>query len=201
MNTTTINEEKREYNDGTTDDIKLTRKVLGGMRYDIETIIRVQHINKGEKNTKTTYSTPYQELDPVTGKPINAFKPATHTGAEHSKTPEGLAGLIAARAPKTSGKSHNVVPVTTGPGATNAAAPAPSPATTQKKATFVNSGKDPAMAAAELYYESTPWGKIGHGAQPVSVQTFPGHRWFIVANGIYAKQFTIGNDDQQTYTI
>merc|ERR1719253_559778 len=41
MNTSTINQEKREYNDGTTDDITLTRKVLGGMQYDIETIIRV----------------------------------------------------------------------------------------------------------------------------------------------------------------
>ena len=127
MNTNTINQEKKEYNDGTTDDITLTRKILGGMKYDTETIVRVQTINVGKKNTKTTYSTPYQELDPVTGKPINAFKPVTHTGTEHAKTPAGLAEQIAQRAPKTSGLSHNVVPVTTGPGAPPAPAPAPPP--------------------------------------------------------------------------
>lgn len=80
-------------------------------------------------------------------------------------------------------------------------AAAPPAAATQKIATFQNTGADPAMAAAELYYESTRWGPLGHGDPPVSVGSFPGHRWFIVANGIYAKQFTVGEEDLQTFTI
>lgn len=80
------------------------------------------------------------------------------------------------------------------------APPAPA-APTQKIATFQNSGADPTMAAAELYYESTRWGPLGHGDPPVSVGSFPGHRWFIVANGVYAKQFTVGEEDAQTFTI
>ncbi|CAB9499464.1 expressed unknown protein [Seminavis robusta] len=78
-----------------------------------------------------------------------------------------------------------------------AAAAAP----TQKVATFQNLGTDPAMAQAELYYESTRWGPLGHGSAPVTVGTFPGHRWFIVANGCYAKLFTVGEEAQQTFTF
>lgn len=126
QNTNTINQEKKEYNDGTTDDITLTRKVLGGMQYDIETIIRVTTKDVGKKNTKTTYATPYQQLDPVTGKPINAFSPATHKGLEHAKTPDGLAAQIGARAPKVSGMAHNVVPTTTRGGVPTGSGSAPS---------------------------------------------------------------------------
>jgi len=97
--TDVINEEKREYEDGTIDEITLTRKVLGGKQYDIETIIRVTKQDVGSKKTTITYATPYEELDPVTGKPIAAFKRATHTGEDHAKAPEGLAAAIAARAP------------------------------------------------------------------------------------------------------
>ena len=84
--------------------------------------------------------------------------------------------------------------------AARVAPPAPA-APTQKIATFQNTGTDPTMAAAELYYESTRWGPLGHGDPPVSVGSFPGHRWFIVANGVYAKQFTVGEEDAQTFTI
>lgn len=82
-----------------------------------------------------------------------------------------------------------------------AAAAAPAAAPTQKVIVFQNTGQDPAMAKAELYYESTRWGPLGHGDQPVTVGSFPGHRWFIVANGVYAKLFTVGEDAQQTFTI
>ena len=78
---------------------------------------------------------------------------------------------------------------------------APPATPTQKIATFQNTGSDPTMATAELYYESTRWGPLGHNDPPVSVGSFPGHRWFIVANGIYAKQFTVGEEDVQTFTI
>lgn len=82
-----------------------------------------------------------------------------------------------------------------------AAAPAPPAAPTQKVATFTNLGTDPAMAQAELFYESTRFGPLGHGSQPISVSTYPGHRWFIVANGVYAKLFTVGDEEQQSFTI
>jgi len=55
---------------------------------------------------------------------------------------------------------------------TVAAAP-PKPLT----ATFRNTGGDPNMAKAELYYETTRWGNIGHGDPPISVGSFTGHRW------------------------
>lgn len=67
-------------------------------------------------------------------------------------------------------------------------------------ATFVNTGLDPAMEAAQLHYESTPFGAIGHKAS-LTVDTYPGHRWFIVANGVYAKMFTIAENAQQTFTV
>jgi hypothetical protein len=57
------------------------------------------------------------------------------------------------------------------------------------------------MAAAQLFYESTPFGSLGHNDPPVTVQSYPGHRWFIVANGVYAKLFTVGEDAQQTFTL
>jgi len=72
---------------------------------------------------------------------------------------------------------------------------------TQKVVIFQNTGKDPIMAKAELYYESTRWGPLGHGDPPVSVGSFPGHRWFIVANGIYAKLFTVSEEEKQTFAI
>lgn len=122
--TDTVSQETREYNDGTKDEITLTRKVLGGKQYDIETVLRITVKDTGSKKTKTTYATPYEELDPVTGKPIAAFKRVTHGGQDHAKAPEGLAGMIATRAPEASDKTHNVTPVITGPGAP----PAPSPA-------------------------------------------------------------------------
>lgn len=102
MDTATINEETRTYDDGTTDQITKTRKILGGRQYDIETILRTTTKETGSKKTKTTYATPYQELDPITGKPIAAFNRVTHTGADHAKAPEGLADKIALRAPVVS---------------------------------------------------------------------------------------------------
>lgn len=47
----------------------------------------------------------------------------------------------------------------------------------QLKATFRNSGTDPAFDTAELYYdESGYWGKIGQGAPPLVAFTYPGHK-------------------------
>ena len=72
---------------------------------------------------------------------------------------------------------------------------------TQKVATFSNTGSDPTMATAELYYNTSRWGPLGHGDNPIAVSTYPGDEWYIVANGVYAKLFKIGDDDQQQFTI
>ena len=71
----------------------------------------------------------------------------------------------------------------------------------EKIATFSNTGQDSAMVNAQLYFNSTLWGPLGHGDAPISVSTYPGDQWFIVANGVYAKQFTIGEDAEQAFSI
>jgi len=73
--------------------------------------------------------------------------------------------------------------------------------TQQKMATFVNTGTDPAMTEAQLFYESNPWGSLGWGDPAISVMTNAGDKWYIVANGVYAKLFTIAEEAQQQFTI
>jgi len=65
--------------------------------------------------------------------------------------------------------------------------------------TFANTRQDPAFATAELYYESTRFGPLGQGNPPIAVESYPGHRWFLVANGVYAKQFDVGLPAQQVF--
>lgn len=74
-------------------------------------------------------------------------------------------------------------------------------APTETTATFINTGTDPSMANALLYHEATLLGPLGHKDPPKIVSTFPGQRWFIVANGVYAKQFTVGNEAKQKFTF
>lgn len=76
------------------------------------------------------------------------------------------------------------------------------PLAKQLKATFTNTGMDPAFKEAELYYdESGFWGKIGHGDKPLISYTYPGHKWNIKVNGKFVKQFVIGNDKVQDFTF
>jgi hypothetical protein len=72
----------------------------------------------------------------------------------------------------------------------------------QLKATFTNTGTDPAFKEAELYYdESGYWGKIGHGDTPLISYTFPGHKWNIKVDGKFVKQFITGDDNEQEFNI
>lgn len=75
------------------------------------------------------------------------------------------------------------------------AAAVPQPMT----AVFTNSGKDPRAKNAELFYETTRWGNLGHGDPPVSVGSFPGHRWFVKVGDTVIKEFVIGNDEVQEF--
>lgn len=71
----------------------------------------------------------------------------------------------------------------------------------QLYATFSNSGKDVALKAAGLYYEDTFWGGLGHGDPPLSVHTYPGHKWNVKVGDQTVKTFIIGGDDPQEYVI
>jgi hypothetical protein len=70
----------------------------------------------------------------------------------------------------------------------------------QLHATFVNSGKDPEMAKAELYYESQLWGPL-HPDKPLRSNTYEGHRWNVRVDGEVVKSWTIGNDKRQQFVI
>lgn len=68
-------------------------------------------------------------------------------------------------------------------------------------ATFRNTGTNPQLQKAELYYETTRWGNIGHGDPPISVGTFTGHRWFIKVGETAMKELVIGEDAVQEFTF
>lgn len=68
-------------------------------------------------------------------------------------------------------------------------------------ATFRNTGSNVQMQKAELYYETTRWGNIGHGDPAISVGTFTGHRWFIKVGDTVMKELVIGADDVQEFTF
>jgi hypothetical protein len=48
---------------------------------------------------------------------------------------------------------------------------------------FKNSGKDPAMDNAGLFYEDQFWGKFGKGDPVLSVNTYEGHVWNVKVDG------------------
>lgn len=66
-------------------------------------------------------------------------------------------------------------------------------------ATFRNTGTNVQLQKAELYYETTRWGNIGHGDPPISVGSFTGHRWFVRVGDTVMKEMVIGEDDVQEF--
>jgi hypothetical protein len=70
----------------------------------------------------------------------------------------------------------------------------------QLHATFVNRGNDPAMAKAELYYESQLWGPL-YPDKPLHSNTYEGHRWFVKVNGDVVRSWIIGKDEKQQFEI
>ena len=68
-------------------------------------------------------------------------------------------------------------------------------------ATFRNLGTNVQLQKAELYYETTRWGDIGHGDPPISVGSFTGHRWFVKVGDTVMKELVIGTDDVQEFTF
>lgn len=172
MDTDIVSQETIRIDDYTEDEITKTTKILAGMQYDITTTVR------------SVSSAPIGMAGATGGKTWSSDSPSPRNMPTNSAPPESKPLEYKPVAP----------PAVPG-------APAPAPAPTQKVATFKNLGTDPSMAQAELYYENTPFGPLGHGDPPLTVETYPGHRWFIVANGTYAKLFTIGEGAEQSFTF
>jgi len=68
--------------------------------------------------------------------------------------------------------------------------------------TFRNSGMDPAVQIAELWYdEGRYWGPLGHDDPPLQFDTYQGHRWNIRVNGQVVHRFVIGPEEDQEFVI
>ena len=67
--------------------------------------------------------------------------------------------------------------------------------TSGAQAIFKNSGKDPSLSTAELYFEEQFWGKLGHGDPAISVNTFSGHLWRVVVEGKEVRRWTIDKNE------
>jgi len=68
-------------------------------------------------------------------------------------------------------------------------------------AVFSNSGEDPSMDRAELFYIDTFWGKLGKGDPKLSVNTFEGHVWNVNVDGKVVKTWTIRETDGPTQSM
>lgn len=71
----------------------------------------------------------------------------------------------------------------------------------QLSATFTNSGADPTFSNAKLYFQETFWDNLGSMDPPVSVNTFTGHEWNVMVDEEVKKQWIIGTDAKQVYTL
>ena len=116
------------------------------------------------------------------------LNPAAVKAAEEAKKEEAKA-KEAARDAKRKNKSKKKVSM---------APPAePQPLT----ATFRNTGANPQLQKAELYYETTRWGNIGHGDPAISVGSFTGHRWYVKVGDTVMKEMVIGKNSVQEFTF
>lgn len=84
-------------------------------------------------------------------------------------------------------------------------APVTAPAITFKQiaATFKNTGEDPTMNYAELYFEDKFWGKFGANDPALQVNTYQGHEWNVKVNGEVVKTWTIleADGEKQRFTL
>lgn len=69
-------------------------------------------------------------------------------------------------------------------------------------ATFQNSGQDPQMKNAQLYFEDQFWANLGLKDEP-RVNTFRDHTWNIRVDGKVVKTFVVKEEDgvEQTFII
>ena len=74
------------------------------------------------------------------------------------------------------------------------AATAPTVSFQQIHAAFKNSGAEPGMNNAELFFEDKFWGKLGPNDATLAVNTYHGHVWNIKVNGNVVKSWTIAEE-------
>jgi hypothetical protein len=79
----------------------------------------------------------------------------------------------------------------------------PSVSFQQINAVFKNSGVEPTLNNAELFFEEQFWGKLGPDDPDLGVNTFEGHVWNVRVDGKVVKTWTIkeGDGKQQQFTI
>jgi hypothetical protein len=72
----------------------------------------------------------------------------------------------------------------------------------QLRAKWINTGKDPNMKNAELWYdEGQFWGKLGHGDESLAVNTYEGHRWNVRVDGEVVRRWEMNAETSQEYVI
>lgn len=71
----------------------------------------------------------------------------------------------------------------------------------QLHATFTNSGENLEFKDAELYFQETFWGKLGHNDPALAVNTYEGHEWNVMVKGEKKKTWIISKEEQQFYTL
>jgi hypothetical protein len=79
----------------------------------------------------------------------------------------------------------------------------PSVEFTKINASFRNSGMDPAMNKAQLFYENSYWGLLGPDDPPLRVNTYQGHVWNVKVDDETVKTIVIDEKDgpEQDFSI
>merc|ERR1712151_894638 len=71
-------------------------------------------------------------------------------------------------------------------------------------AKFTNTGENPLFKDAELFYKDTFWSYLRPGDDPMIVNTYPGHKWYIKApnGGNVLEEIVIPNrPEKQEYNV
>jgi len=67
-------------------------------------------------------------------------------------------------------------------------------------AAFVNTGNDDRFKEAALYFQDSFWGELGWG-EKVYVNTYVGHIWNVQVGGEILKEWTVGDEKEQTFKL
>lgn len=72
----------------------------------------------------------------------------------------------------------------------------------QLTVTFKNSGRDPRLKTAKLYYENDHFfGDLGPRDRPIRVNTYVGHRWTVMVGKKNLKTIIIEDPTQLEYIV
>jgi hypothetical protein len=65
----------------------------------------------------------------------------------------------------------------------------------QLQATFSNTGNDPSMEKAQLFFKDQFWTNLGHGDSEARANTYDGHYWNVRVGGEIVKKWVISEKD------